>query len=150
MGCSSVCRSADGSTWRCIVDRTHTSSPTELCWTMDFVHATLADRRPFQILTVVDHWSRCSPVLAAGLRMSGEAVSQVLDRVQDEGQSPRSITVDHETEFQPRALEDWASRGASSSTSSVPASPWIMPYMASLNWLLRNECLNTHQFASLA
>jgi len=88
---------------------THTSSQTER-WIMDFVHDALADGRPFQILTMVDHWSRCSQVLAAGLRMSGEAVSQALDRVQDEGQSPRSITVDHGTEFQSRALEDWASR----------------------------------------
>jgi putative transposase len=75
---------------------------------MDFAHDTLMDGRPFRILTVVDNWSRCSPVLEVGFRMSREAVSQVLDRVLDEGQSPRSITVDHGTEFQSRALEDWA------------------------------------------
>ena len=40
-------------------------------WSMDFVHAPLADRRPFRILTVVDNWSRHSPVLEAGVRMSG-------------------------------------------------------------------------------
>ena len=28
------------------------------CWSMDFVHDTLADSQPFQILTVVDNWSR--------------------------------------------------------------------------------------------
>ena len=44
-------------------------------WSMDFVHDALADGRPFRILTVVDNWSRWSPVLEAGLRMSGEAVS---------------------------------------------------------------------------
>ena len=30
-------------------------------WSMDFVHDTLADGRPFRMLTVVDNWSRCSP-----------------------------------------------------------------------------------------
>jgi putative transposase len=40
--------------------------------------------------------------------MTGETVSQVLDRVLGESQRPRSITVDHGTEFQSRALEDWA------------------------------------------
>jgi putative transposase len=40
-------------------------------WSMDFVHAPLADGRPFRILTVVDNWSRHSPVLEAGVRMSG-------------------------------------------------------------------------------
>jgi putative transposase len=68
--------------------------PTER-WSMDFVHDTLTDGRPFRILTVVDNWSRHSPVLEAGFRMTGETVSQVLDRVLSQGQSPRSITVDH-------------------------------------------------------
>ena len=31
-------------------------------WSMDFVHDTLADGRPFRILTVVDHGSRSSPM----------------------------------------------------------------------------------------
>ena len=73
---------------------------------MDFVHATLADGRPFRILTVVDNWSRHSPVLEAGFRMTGETVGQALDRILNEGPSPRSITVDHGTEFQSRALEE--------------------------------------------
>ena len=34
--------------------------PTER-WSMDFVHDTLADGRPFRVLTVVDNWSRHSP-----------------------------------------------------------------------------------------
>ena len=33
------------------------SDPTER-WSMDFVHDTLADGRPFRALTVVDNWSR--------------------------------------------------------------------------------------------
>ncbi len=41
---------------------------------MDFVHDTLADGRPFRILTGVDNWSRHSPVLEAGFRMTGETV----------------------------------------------------------------------------
>lgn len=48
---------------------------------MDCVHDTLADGRPFRILTVVDHGSRQSPVLEAGVRMWGETVSRALDGV---------------------------------------------------------------------
>jgi putative transposase len=67
---------------------------------MDFVHDTLADGQTFRVLTVVDHWSRQSPVLGAGFRMSGEIVDQVLDRALNGTPGPRSITVDHGTEFQ--------------------------------------------------
>ena len=79
-------------------------------WSMDFVHDTLADGRPFRILTVVDNWSRHSPILEAGFRMTGEMVGQVLDRVLDTPAVPRLIAVYHGTEFQSRALEDGAYR----------------------------------------
>src|SRR5439155_3923643 len=47
--------------------------PTER-WSMDFVHDALADGRPFRILTVVDQWSRSSPLLEVASRMSGHTV----------------------------------------------------------------------------
>jgi putative transposase len=116
---------------------------------MDFVHDTLADGRPFRILTVVDNWSRRSPVLEAGFRVSGETVSQVLDRVLGEGPRPRSITVDHGTEFQSRALEDWAYRREVQLDFIRPGTPVENAFIESFNGRLRDECLNVHQFASL-
>jgi putative transposase len=80
------------------------TGPTER-WSMDFVHDALADGRPFRILTVVDQWSRSSPVPEVASRMSGYAVGEALDRVLEAAPRPRSITVDHGTEFQSRALE---------------------------------------------
>jgi len=67
---------------------------------MDFVHNALADGRPFRILTVVDQWSRQIPMLEVALNMSGQTVGEALDRVLAGGTVPRSITVDHGTEFQ--------------------------------------------------
>lgn len=71
--------------------------PTER-WSMDFVHDTLADGRPFRILTVVDNWSRQSPVLEADVRMSGKTVGQILDRAlngtQQTTERPLSFTID--------------------------------------------------------
>jgi putative transposase len=46
------------------------AGPTER-WAMDFVHDALADGRPFRILTVVDQWSRQSPLVEVAARMSG-------------------------------------------------------------------------------
>lgn len=119
-------------------------------WSMDFVHDTLADGRPFRILTVVDNWSRSSPVVEAGFRMSGETVSQILDRTLGAGPGPRSITVDHGTEFQSRALEDWAYRRGVQLDFIRPGKPVENAFIESFNGRLRDECLNVHQFASLA
>ena len=110
----------------------------------------MADGRPFRILTVVDHWSRHSPVLEAGFRMSGETVGQALDRVLNGGSGPRSITVDHGTEFQSRALEDWAHRRDVQLDFIRPGKPVENACIESFNGRLRDECLNVHQFASMA
>jgi putative transposase len=77
---------------------------------MDFIHDTLADGRPFRILTVVDQWSRRSPLLEPASSMSGVSVSATLDRTLGTGPTPKFITADHGTEFMSRALEDWAYR----------------------------------------
>lgn len=116
---------------------------------MDFVHDTLAVGQPFRILTVVDHRNRHSPVLEVGVRMSGGTVGQALDRVLGEKPGPRSITVDHGTEFQSRALEDWAYRRGVRLDFIRPGKPVENAFIESFNGRLRDECLNMHQFASL-
>jgi putative transposase len=63
---------------------------------------------------------------------------------------PRSITVDHGTEFQSRALEDWAYRRAVQLDFIRPGKPVENAFIESFNGRLRDECLNVHQFASLA
>ena len=70
------------------------------------MHDALADGRLFRILTVVDQWNRSSPLLEVAPKMSGATVGEAVDRVLSGVPRPRSITVDHGTEFQSRALED--------------------------------------------
>jgi putative transposase len=120
------------------------TGPTER-WSMDFVHDALADGRPFRILTVVDHWSRSSPVLEVAPRMSGYTVGEALDRILEAAPRPRSITVDHGTEFQSRAYR----RGVQLDFIR-PGKPIENAFIESFNGRLRDECLNVHQFASLA
>ena len=73
---------------------------------MDCVGDPLADGRPFRILTVVDNLSRHSLALKEDFRISGYTVGQVFDQALKGTKDPRSITLDHGTEFQSRPLED--------------------------------------------
>ncbi|HEY4369646.1 MAG TPA: transposase family protein [Steroidobacteraceae bacterium] len=50
-------------------------------WSMDFVHDLLIDGRASRVLTVVDQWSRWSPILEVGSSMTGQAVAEALGRV---------------------------------------------------------------------
>ena len=117
---------------------------------MDFVHDALADGRPFRVLTVVDQWSRQSPLLEVASSMSGRTVAEALDRAIGPGRIPASLTVDHGTEFMSRALEDWAYRRGVQLDFTRPGKPTDNSYIESFNGKLRDECLNVTQFADLA
>jgi len=119
-------------------------------WSMDFIHDQLADGRQFRVLTVVDQWSRQSPVLEPALGIRGRDVAAVLDRTIGSGPPPRSITVDHGTEFMSRALEDWAYQRGVQLDFIRPGKPVENAHIESFNGRLRDECLNVHQFVSLA
>jgi putative transposase len=125
------------------------TGPTER-WSMDFIHDALADGRAFRILTVVDQWSRESPILEVASTMSGQTVSEALDRALQGRQTPRSITCDHGSEFVSRALEDWAYTRGVQLDFTRPGKPVDNAYIESFNGRLRDECLNVHQFTSIA
>jgi putative transposase len=124
------------------------AGPTER-WSMDFVHDALADGRPFRVLTVMDQWSRHSPILEVASSMSGRTVGSALDRVLTNGPAPISITVDHGTEFMSRALEDWAFARGVQLDFIRPGKPVENAFIEAFNGRLRDECLNVHQFTSI-
>jgi putative transposase len=124
------------------------AGPTER-WSMDFVHDALADGRPFRVLTVVDQWSRQSPILEAASSLSGATVGLALDRVLPTPHGLRSITVDHGTEFMSRALEDWAYQRGVQLDFIRPGKPVENAFIESFNGRLRDECLNVHQFTPI-
>ena len=82
--------------------------------------------------------------------MSGETVGEALDRVLGHVPTLRSITVDHGTEFQSRALEDWAYRRGVLLDFIRPGRPIENAFIESFNGRRRDECLNVHQFLSIA
>lgn len=117
-------------------------------WSMDFVHDVLMGRA-FRVLTVVDQWSRWSPILEVAPGMSGAAVAQALDRAIARHGKPRTITVDHGTEFTSRVLDEWAYRRGVTLDFIRPGKPSENGFIESFNGKLRDECLNANQFLSL-
>ena len=119
-------------------------------WSMDFVHDQLADGRSFRVLTVVDQWSRSSPILEPAFSIRGHDVATALDQAIGVHGAPRSIAVDHGTAFMSRALEDWAYPRGVALDFTRPGKPTDNGHIESFNGRLRDECLNMHQFTSLA
>jgi putative transposase len=104
------------------------------------------DGRAFLVPTVVDQWSRWSPILETAKSMSGSAVAAALDRAIARHGKPKTITVDHGTGFTSRALDDWAYPRGVTLDFIGPGKPTENRFIEAFIGKLRDECLTTNQF----
>jgi len=88
-------------------DREVATGPHET-WAMDFVHDQLATGRKIRILTVVNTFSRFSPVIDPRFSYRGTNVVETLERVCKKIGYPETIRVDQGSEFISRDLDLWA------------------------------------------
>lgn len=129
-------------------DRTDATHPNET-WAMDFVHDQLATGNKIRVLTVVDLFSRYSPVLDPRFSYRAEDVVQTLERTCATIGYPKTIRVDQGTEFVSRDLDLWAYVNDVTLDFSRPGKPTDNAYIEAFNGRFRAECLNTHWFMSL-
>jgi putative transposase len=111
-------------------------------WSMDFVHDALINGRAFRVLTVVDQWSRESPLVEVAHALSGKAVAAAFEQRVPVARLPRSITVDHGTEFTSKAVEAWAFYRGVALDFTRPGKPTDNSHIESFNGRLRDECLS--------
>ena len=104
----------------------------------------------FRILTVVDHWSRHSPLLEVAARQSR---SQRRHGVRSGPQQRDRPAVDHSRPRHRVSIaapsKDWAYRRGVQLDFIRPGTPVDNGFIASFNGRLRDECLNVNQFVSL-
>ncbi|MBB6309700.1 putative transposase [Xanthobacter tagetidis] len=107
-------------------DRATATRPNDV-WAMDFVDDQLATGRKIRVLTVVDTFSRFSPVVDSRFSYRAEHVVATLERVCAKVGYPRTIRVNQGSEFVSRDLDLWAYAKGGHWTSPAPASPPITP-----------------------
>ncbi len=117
---------------------------------MDFVSARLADGRWFRTLTVLDLYTRESLALVADRSLTGVKVAAALSQVLQQRRAPQAITVDNGGEFVSRAMDAWAYAHDVRLDFIRPGKPVENAFIESLNGKLRDECLNSHVFTSVA
>ena len=129
-------------------DRQPATRPNET-WAMDFVHDQLATGKKIRVLTVVDTFSRFSPILDQRFSYGGEDVVRVLDQACAVVGYPKAIRVDQGSEFISRDLDLWAYQKDVVLDFSRPGTPTDNAFIESFNGKFRAECLNAHWFMSL-
>jgi putative transposase len=130
-------------------DRQPATQPNET-WAMDFVHDQLATGRKIRVLTVIDTFSRFSPIVDPRFSYRAENVVAALEQTWAAVGYPKTIRVDQGSEFISRDLDLWAYANGVTLDFSRPGKPTDNAFIEAFNGRLRAECLNAHWFLTLA
>ncbi|GGF50181.1 transposase [Aliidongia dinghuensis] len=130
-------------------DRMAATRPNDV-WAMDFVHDQLATGRKIRVLTVVDTFSRFSPVIDPRFSYRAGDVVGTLEKACARVGYPKTIRVDQGSEFVSRDLDLWAYTKGVTLDFSRPGKPTDNAFIEAFNGRFRIECLNAHWFLTLA
>lgn len=130
-------------------DRQQATQPNQT-WAMDFVHDQLATGKKIRILTVVDTFSRFSPIVDPRFSYRAQDVVAALEQTCSAIGYPTTIRVDQGSEFVSRDLDLWAYANGVTLDFSRPGKPTDNAYIEAFNGRFRAECLNAHWFMTLA
>jgi putative transposase len=118
-------------------------------WSLDFVSDTLADGRTLRVLTVVDDFTKLSPIVAIGVSLSSGHVIRALKQAIDLHGKPAMLVTDNGPEFTSKAFDAWCYASGIKLHTISPGKPTENAYVESFNGKLRDECLNQHHFTDL-
>lgn len=127
------------------------SDPTKAnqYWSMDFVSDQFVHGSRFRGLTIVDIFTRESPVIEVARSMPAVRVVQVLERMKIERGLPEVIVLDNGPEMISLALDQWAYENGVKLHFIEPGKPTQNAFIESFNGTFRDECLNMHWFFNL-
>ncbi len=141
----------------CRRKRTRPSSGGELSraqhpdhvWALDFQFDETADRRRLKLLNVVDEHTREALAMRVGRSCDADQVVGVIEALVAERGAPEHLRMDNGPELISWALRDWCRLAGTATTYIEPGSPWENPFAESFNGRVRDELLNTEEFATL-
>ena len=118
-------------------------------WSMDFVSDQFVHGGRFRGLTIVDIYSRESPVIEVARSMPAVRVVQVLERLKEDRGLPEAIVLDNGPEMISLALDQWVYENGVKLHFIDPGKPTQNAFIESFNGTFRDECLNMHWFYNL-
>lgn len=119
-------------------------------WTYDIVYDAVASGRTMKVLTVVDEFTRVALAVHGSHSISARTVKDVLAGLFARHGAPAVMRSDNGGEFVASEVVDWLEENGTGTFHIAPGKPWQNGVGESFNGRLRDECLNEHEFWSLA
>ena len=118
-------------------------------WTYDFIEDRTEDGRKLKFLTVLDEYTRESPVIEVGRSIRSKDVIAVLEYLFMVRGAPGYIRSDNGPEFMAQAIKRWLADNEVEILYIEPGSPWENGYIESFHARLRDELLDRELFYSV-
>jgi len=118
-------------------------------WTYDFMSDQTEDGGRLKFLTVLDEFTRESPVIEVGSSIRSKDVIAVLEYLFLVRGIPDFIRSDNGPEFIADAIKKWLGEKNVQTLYIEPGSPWENGYIESFNGKFRDEILNREIFHSV-
>jgi len=119
-------------------------------WTYDLVYDAVASGRTIKVLTVVDEFTRVALAVHGAYSITARTVKAVLADLFAAHGAPAVMRSDNGGEFIAAEVVDWLEESGTDTFHIAPGKPWQNGFGESFNARLRDECLNEHEFWSLA
>jgi putative transposase len=118
-------------------------------WALDFQFDDTADRRRLKLLNIVDEHTRETLAMRVGRTCNADEVVATIEALVAKRGAPGHLRMDNGPELVAWALRDWCRLAGTATTYIEPGSPWENPFVESFNDRVRDELLNTEEFATL-
>lgn len=130
------------------VDKPIATRPNDV-WAMDFVSDRLVNGATFRCFTIIDTYSRVSPLVSVSVSMKDFLPTRLLEVIKEQQPLPQAIVLDNGPEFRNYGLLDWSKRNQVKLHFIEPGKPSQNGFIESFNARLRDECLNQNRFKSV-
>ncbi|WP_407639354.1 IS3 family transposase [Acidihalobacter yilgarnensis] len=118
-------------------------------WSMDFMHDSLQDGRPYRLFNVIDDYNREGLCIEADFSLPAERVVRALDRVIEWRGKPQAIRCDNGPEYVSTTLAAWAAKHGIALNFIQPGKPQQNAYIERYNRTVRYDWLNQYLFESI-
>jgi len=118
-------------------------------WSYDFMIDRTADGRTFQILNIIDEYTREFLAIVVARKIKNQDVIDLLFSLFILRGIPAHIRSDNGPEFTAKAIRKWLAKLGVKTLYIEPGSPWENGYIESFNGKLRDELLSREIFTTL-
>lgn len=118
-------------------------------WSMDYMHDSLWDGKPFRVHNIVDDFNRQALRIEPDTSLAAERVVRVLNQLKESRGVPAMIRVDNGPELVSIKLDLWCRENGVTLAFIQPGKPTQNAFIERFNRTLRTEVLNAYVFRTI-